>query len=88
MSNENQSLIVEMPEINSSWGKVSRAFCILGGIVAIFAGLSLAGLRAQDSNSMIESIANGMGIYFIGKGIFMIAMALNFQDALRLIRIR
>ena len=88
MSNDNQSQVVVAPEIQSPWGNVSRGFCILGGIVVIFAGISLAGLRAADSNSMIGSIANGMGWYFIGKGIFMIAMAINFQDALRLIRIR
>ena len=88
MSNDNHSHINDVSEIKSSWGNVSRGFSILGGVVAIFAGLSLATLRAQDSDSMIESIANGMGYYFIGKGIFMIAMTLNFQDALRLVRIR
>jgi len=69
-----------------SWGKVSRVFCIIGGVFAIFGGLSLAGLEARGDNSMLEAIANGMGYYFIGKGIFMIAITLNFREALQHIR--
>lgn len=88
MSNDNQSQAVVRSEIQSPWGNVSLGFCILGGVVAIFAGINLAGLRAADSDSIIGAIANGMGWYFIGKGIFMIAMAINFKDAIRLLRIR
>ena len=56
--------------------------------MAIFGGIALAGLKARGDDSMIEAIANGMGYYFIGKGIFMIAITLNFREALQLFRNR
>jgi len=52
---------------------VSILFCVLGGAVAIFGGLSLTFISAAGENSMPEAIANGIGLYCIGKGIFMIA---------------
>lgn len=88
MSNENPSEALILSRIRSPWGRVSRGFCILGGIIAIFGGLSLAGLRAQGDNSMIQAIGNGIGYYFIGKGIFMIAISINFREALQLLRNR
>ena len=72
----------------SSRGKVSRGFCIFGGVMAIFGGIALAGLKARGSDSLMEAIANGMGYYFIGKGIFMIAVSLNFREAIRILRDR
>jgi hypothetical protein len=65
-----------------SWGGVSRWFTIIGGIIAIFGGLSLVGLKAAGANSMIESIANGMGWYFIGKGLFMMATPFQVRGAI------
>jgi hypothetical protein len=44
--------------------------------------MSLAGLKSQGANSMLESIANGMGYYFIGKGTFMIAMVFQLRAAM------
>ena len=89
MDNNNiQSESKVTPGPFSDWGKVSRGFCIFGGVIAIFGGLSLAGLKSQGDNNMLEAIANGMGYYFIGKGIFMIAVSLNFREALQLIRLR
>ncbi len=78
----------EASESPKSWGKISKGFCVLGGAIAILGGLSLAGLKAQGDSSMIEAIANGMGYYFIGKGIFMIAITLNVREAVQLIRAR
>lgn len=65
-----------------SWGVTSRWFSIIGGIIAIFGGLSLVGLKAAGENSMIESIANGMGWYFIGKGLFMMATPFQVRGAI------
>jgi hypothetical protein len=56
-----------------------RLWAFIGGVVCIFGGISLAWLKAESENSMIESIANGMGYYFIGKGIYMIAMVLELR---------
>lgn len=47
----------------------------LCGIAASFfslaAGVYLFFLRASSDNSMLEAIANGMGLYFIGKAFFL-----------------
>lgn len=56
-----------------------RLWAFIGGAACIFGGLSLAFLKAQGENSMIESIANGMGYYFIGKGTYMIAMVVELR---------
>ena len=77
-----------LSRIRDPWGRVSRIFCILGGIFAIMGGAGLAGLRAASDNSMLQSIANGMGLYMIGKGMFMIAITMNFKAAVQLIRSR
>lgn len=66
-----------------SWAKTSKVFAIIGGLVCIFGGIGLIGLKAAGANSMIESIANGMGYYFVGKGVFMIAIVLQFRTALQ-----
>jgi hypothetical protein len=66
-----------------SWANTSKVFAVIGGGVCIFGGLTLVGLKAQGANSMIESIANGMGYYFIGKGMYMIAMVMQFRTAVQ-----
>ena len=74
-----------MSDTNSepTWANPSKVFAIIGGAVCIFGGLSLVGLKAAGANSMIESIANGMGYYFIGKGMYMIAMVMQFRTAIQ-----
>jgi hypothetical protein len=69
--------------LEATWANPSKVFAIIGGVVCIFGGLSLVGLKAAGANSMIESIANGMGYYFIGKGIYMIAIVLQFRTAVQ-----
>jgi len=59
------------------WGASSRVLGIIGGGVAILGGTTLLGLKAAGENSMIEAIAHGLGIYCIGKGLFMIAAVGN-----------
>jgi hypothetical protein len=68
-------------EMAHSWGTGSRFFCGLGGLVAIFAGLSLAFVKAAGENSMLQLIANGMGWYFVGKGLFMMGAAFQLKGA-------
>ena len=82
MTEPNQNSLAIQRGIPAKWGKISRGLCIFGGVIVIFAGLNLAGLQAQGDNSIIQSIANGMGYYFIGKGIFMIAISINLQSAI------
>lgn len=60
----------------------SKHFAILAGIISIFAGIHLASLQSAASNSLISSIAaypvgqvaNGMGWYFIARGVYMISL--------------
>lgn len=69
------------------FGGWSRFLCVIGGIVAIGGGISLAGLRAASENNLLAAIANGIGWYCIGKGIFMIAIPFQAKGAvLRLLR--
>jgi len=53
---------------------------IIGGLFCIFAGLYLATLKAAASNSLIQYIANGMGVYFIGKGIYIISFSIQVNN--------
>ena len=82
MSNTDQA---NPSAITTNFSSASRFFCILGGIAAIFGGLSLAFLRASGENSLLEAIANGIGWYCIGKGIFMIASLFQLKGAVNLI---
>jgi hypothetical protein len=67
--------------LNHAWGAPSRVLGIIGGCVAIFGGVTLLGLKAAGQNSLIEAIAHGIGIYCIGKGLFMISAIVNFKTA-------
>jgi hypothetical protein len=69
----------EATQTNSAM--ISKAFAVLGGLICIVGGIGLAGLKAQGANSLLESIANGMGYYFIGKGLYMISMVFQLKAA-------
>jgi ethanolamine utilization microcompartment shell protein EutL len=69
-------------ENNTNEANASKIFAIIGGVICIIGGISLAGLKAQGTNSMLESIANGMGFYFVGKGTYMIAMVFQLRSAI------
>lgn len=68
------------------WGTVSRVACVIGGLIAMWGGVSLLAVKAVGNNSLMEAIANGLGAYCLGKGIFMIAIAVNFKAAVQAIR--
>lgn len=51
----------------------SKAFSIIAGIISIIAGIYLASTRAAGSNSLIETLINGIGWYCIARGIYMIS---------------
>lgn len=69
-----------------NFSSTSRFFCILGGIAALIGGLNLALLKAAGDNSLPEAIANGIGWYCIGKGIFMIASPFQLKGAVNLLK--
>lgn len=53
----------------------------LAGIVAILAGIYLLTSQAAGPNSYLELLAHGIGAYFVGKGLWMIAMAHMESDS-------
>jgi hypothetical protein len=53
-------------------GIASAAFCV-------GAGVYMLSIHAAAPNSILESIAHGIGLYFIGKGIFIGAMLWKIQ---------
>lgn len=65
----------------TSFSQISRFFCIVGGLLAIWGGLNLVCLRAAAEDSIIQSIANYIGWYCLGKGIFMIAVSFQIKGA-------
>lgn len=71
--------------MSNLWGGSSRILGFIGGAVAIFGGVKLLALKAAGENSMIEAIAHGLGIYCIGKGLFMIAAVANAKAAVDLV---
>ena len=68
-------------DLVDTWGNASRVFCIISGGIAISNGVNLVMLKSAAENNMIEAIAHGMGLYFIGKGIFMIAIPFQVPGA-------
>jgi hypothetical protein len=69
------------PAADAAWGSATRIVGVIGGAVAIFGGITLLGLKAASESSLIEALAHGIGIYCIGKGLFMIAAVGNFKAA-------
>jgi len=51
--------------------KVTTFFGMLSMLGSIGAGLYLLSTHAAGSNSYLEAIAHGMGVYFIARGLFM-----------------
>lgn len=67
---------------DQGWGVPSRVLGIMGGSISMFGGFTLLGLKAASESSLIEAIAHGIGIYCIGKGVFMIAAVTNLKAAI------
>lgn len=81
MSENKEVQKIKITASDGGFGGTSLFFCIIGGIFCIFGGFSLIGLKAAGENSMIQGIANGIGWYCLGKGIFMIAAPLHARGA-------
>ncbi len=60
----------------------SLVFCVIGAVVSIGGGLSLIGLRAASDSNLLQGIANGIGWYCLGKGIFMLAVPFQARGAI------
>jgi hypothetical protein len=47
-----------------------RIASVLSSLACIGAGIYLLGTQAVAENSLLETLMHGIGIYFIGKGIY------------------
>ena len=56
----------------------SRFGGVIAGAICIIAGLYLLQTQAVEDDSLLETIMHGMGIYFVGKGVF-VWLSLNTQ---------
>ena len=59
----------------------ARLLGILGGLVCMAGGGYLLMIKAAQENSILESIAHGIGIYCIGKGMYVL-MSSEFMSRL------
>jgi hypothetical protein len=58
-----------------------RLIAAAAGVVCIGAGLYMLSIESASSDpTVFEAMAHGIGIYFIGKGIFVWAMLNRFAD--------
>jgi hypothetical protein len=74
---------------SESLGKAADVVGVIGGIVCIIAGLYLLGSQTQDASSYLQTIAHGIGIYFVGKGLYVLqSVVRNSDQAWFLARIR
>ena len=55
----------------------------LSATISILAGLFLATLTAKGPDSMIQLLANGMGWYFVARGIYMVASFRQLQSLIQ-----
>ncbi len=55
---------------SDSAGKFTDILGFIGGALCVVAGLYLFSAQTQDPDSFIQTIAHGMGIYFVGKGLY------------------
>lgn len=52
---------------------------IIGGVICIIGGLWLFTVRAVGAQSMMQALANGIGVYCIGKGVYIISQAVQLN---------
>lgn len=52
---------------------LAKAFTNIAGLISILAGIYLASTQAAGSNSLMQTLINGIGWYCIARGIFMMS---------------
>lgn len=65
------------------FGFGARALGVIGGGLCLLAGAYLLNTQAVADDSYLETIAHGMGLYFLGKGVFILAATAYAEHLLR-----
>ena len=60
---------------------------IISGVISVLAGLFLAATKSRGADSIMEIMANGIGWYFVARGIYMISMARQSNKLLELLEV-
>jgi len=60
---------------------------IVSGVISVLAGLFLAGAKSRGADSMVEILANGIGWYFMARGIYMISTAMQAKKLFELLEV-
>lgn len=60
---------------------------IVSGVISVLAGLFLAAVKSRGTDSIVEILANGIGWYFVARGIYMISTALQANKLLELLEV-
>lgn len=58
---------------------------IISGVISVLAGLFLAATKSRGADSIMEIMANGIGWYFVARGIYMISTAMQSNKLLELL---
>lgn len=61
----------------------AKILTIISGLISIFAGIYLASTRAAGSNSLLETLINGIGWYCIARGLYMISSSAYVSSLLK-----
>lgn len=59
---------------------------IFSGIICMIGGLLLLSIKEAGSQSLLGVIANGIGIYCIGKGIYVIFQGMESNEIKKIVR--
>lgn len=58
---------------------------IVSGVISVLAGLFLAAVKSRGTDSIVELLANGIGWYFMARGIYMISTAMQSNKLLEVL---
>jgi vacuolar-type H+-ATPase subunit I/STV1 len=58
---------------------------IVSGVISVLAGLFLAATKSRGADNIMEIMANGIGWYFIARGIYMISTSMQANKLFELL---
>lgn len=73
------------PRDPPAWGGVSKVICVLSGIAALLNGIYLMTVQAVGPNSLVETVAHGVGILSISAGLFMVGLSVFISNGVNVL---